>query len=484
MIASLISGYSRVHTMGRKKDREPKFYENLAITNAGSEGKSIARIDGMVIMVEYAVPGDIVDARVILKKRSFETAVITKIISPSPDRVEAFCQHFGTCGGCKWQQMNYETQLKYKQQQVLDAFERIGKFEFPPLEPIIGSVKTRYYRNKLEYSFTDRRWLTQITDIGSLTKAQNAGLGYHIPGRFDKVFDVDTCYLMDDLQNQIRNSIKEFCTLHDYDFFNLYGQTGLMRNLLLRNNLKGEWMLIVSFGYEDLEKRTALLDYIHISFPQITSLLYVINDKKNDTIHDLEIKVFSGDDFILENLEDLQFKIGAKSFFQTNTEQTLNLYSKTREFAQLTGNERVYDLYTGVGTIALFLAKHCKNIIGIEYVEQAIEDAHKNAALNHITNAAFFAGDMKDLLSKNFAETNGYPDVVITDPPRAGMHEDVIKQLMEMKPKRIVYVSCNPATQARDIALMTDHYRVTKVQPVDMFPHTHHVENIALLELI
>ncbi|MBC7383146.1 MAG: 23S rRNA (uracil(1939)-C(5))-methyltransferase RlmD [Bacteroidia bacterium] len=469
--------------MGRKKDREPKFYENLEVTNAGSEGKSIARVDGKVVMIEYAVPGDVIDARVTFKKRSFENAVITKMITPSADRVETFCKHFGTCGGCKWQQMSYEAQLRYKQQQVLDAFERIGKFSFPAFDPIIGSADTRYYRNKLEYSFTDRRWLTEVTDIGSLTKEQNAGLGYHIPGRFDKVFDVDTCYLMDELNNGIRNNIKDFCKQNDYDFFNLYGQTGFMRNLLLRNNLKGNWMLIVSFGYEDVEKRTALLAHIQQAFPQITSLLYVINDKRNDTIHDLEIKVFHGEDHIVESLEELQFKIGPKSFFQTNTTQTLNLYRKTREFAQLTGNELVYDLYTGVGTIALFVAKHAARVVGLEYVEQSIADAHVNTALNGITNTTFFAGDMKDLLTTDFVMQHGHPDVVITDPPRAGMHEDVIQRLLEVKPKRIVYVSCNPATQARDIALMSGHYAVTRVQPVDMFPHTHHVENIALLEL-
>ena len=470
--------------MARKKSKEPKFYQNLEITNAGSEGKSIARLDGKVIMVEYAVPGDIIHARVTSQKRSFETAVITEITQASPDRVETFCSHFGTCGGCKWQQMSYPAQLKYKQQQVLDAFERIGKFPFPPMEPILGSEKTKYYRNKLEYSFTDRKWLTQITDIGSLTKEENAGLGYHIPGRFDKVFTVDNCYLMDPLNDEIRNSIGSFCKKNDYDFFNLYGQTGLMRNLLLRKNLKGEWMLIVSFGYEDLGKRIALLSHIQNAFPQITSLLYVINDKRNDTIHDLEVHVFAGNDYIMESLEELEFKIGPKSFFQTNTEQTLNLYGKAREFAQLSGDELVYDLYTGVGTIALFLAKKCKQMVGLEYVEQAIADAKMNAELNGITNASFFAGDMKDLLNSDFIEKNGKPDVVITDPPRAGMHEDVIKQLLAVKPKKIVYVSCNPATQARDIALMMELYQVTKVQPVDMFPHTHHVENIALLELI
>ncbi len=469
--------------MGKKKNREPKFYKNLHIVSAGSEGKSIARPEGMVVMVEYAVPGDVVNAKVIQTKRRFELAAITEIITPSPDRVETFCQHFGTCGGCKWQQMSYESQLKYKQQQVQDAFERIGKFPFPPLEPILGSNRTTQYRNKVEFSSTDRKWLTDITDIGTLTKAENAGLGFHIPGRFDKVFDLFTCHLMAPLNDSIRNSIRTFCIENDYDFYNLYGKTGFLRNLTLRNNIQGEWMLIISFGYEDLEKREALLNHVHQAFPEITSLMYVINEKGNDTIFDLEIKVFAGNDYLIETLEDLQFKIGPKSFFQTNAYQTIELYKKTREFAALTGEELVYDLYTGVGTIALFVAKNAKKVVGIEYVELAIEDAKKNAILNNITHTDFFAGDMKDLLTAEFIETHGKPDVVITDPPRAGMHEDVINQLLQVRPKRIVYVSCNPATQARDIALMSEIYDIKKVQPVDMFPHTHHVENIALLEL-
>ncbi len=469
--------------MGKKKSKEPKFYENLEIVSAGSEGKSIARPDGKVVMVEYAVPGDVVNARVIQSKRRFELATITELLKASPDRVETFCEHFGTCGGCKWQQMSYESQLRYKQQQVQDAFERIGKFPFPQMEPILGSSKTTHYRNKVEFSSTDRKWLTNKVDIGSLSKAENAGLGYHIPGRFDKVFDVFTCHLMPTVNDTIRNTVRDFCIQNDYDFFNLYGQTGFLRNLTLRNNMKGEWMLIVSFGYEDQEKREALLNHIHQSIPEISSLMYVINEKRNDTIFDLDIKVFQGNDFLIEELEDLKFKIGPKSFFQTNAFQTIELYKKAREFAGLTGEELVYDLYTGVGTIALFVSKLAKKVIGIESVAQAIEDAKKNALLNQIDHTQFFAGDMKDLLTTDFIETHGRPDVVITDPPRAGMHEDVINQLLQVRPKRIVYVSCNPATQARDIALMTEVYEVKKVQPVDMFPHTHHVENIALLEL-
>ena len=469
--------------MGKKKSKEPRFYENLEIVSAGSEGKSIARPEGKVVMVEYAVPGDKVNARVIQSKRRFELATITEILEPSVDRVPTFCEHADICGGCKWQQMSYDAQLHYKQQQVLDAFERIGKFPFAPFEPILGSDRTTHYRNKVEFSFTDRKWLTNKTDIGTLNKAENAGLGYHIPGRFDKVFDVNTCYLMPELNNAIRNSIRDFAITHDFDFYNLYGQTGFMRNLLLRSNMKGEWMLIVSFGHDDMEKREALMAHIHQNFPQITSLFYVINEKKNDTLHDLEMVLYKGVDYLLEELEGYQFKIGPKSFFQTNAYQTLELYKKAREFAQLTGEELVYDLYTGVGTIALFVSGMAKKVVGIEYVEQAIEDAKKNAALNNVSHTHFFAGDMKDLLTSSFIETHGHPDVVITDPPRAGMHEDVINQLLQVRPKRIVYVSCNPATQARDIALMSEVYNVSKVQPVDMFPHTHHVENIALLEL-
>lgn len=467
--------------MGRKKDRTPRYYEQLEVVAAGAEGKSIARPDGKVVMVDYAVPGDVVKAKVIQTKRRFELAVITELITPSPDRIATFCEHFGTCGGCKWQQMSYEAQLRYKQQQVQDAFERLGKFPFPPLHPILGSEQTQYYRNKLEYSFTDRKWLTDTSQIGTLTEAENVGLGYHIPGRFDKVFDVATCYLMDPLNDAIRNSIREFCIKHQYSFFNLYGQTGLMRTMMMRNNSKGEWLLVMSFGHEDEPKRVALMDHIRNNFPQITSLWYVINDKRNDTIHDLDLQLYHGDPWLLEELDGYRFHLGPKSFFQTNARQTLQLYRTAREFAGLTGNEIVYDLYTGVGTIALFVSGKASKVVGIEYVPQAIEDAKRNAELNGVSHTHFFAGDMKDLLTEEFIAKHGKPQVVITDPPRAGMHEDVVKQLIETAPERIVYVSCNPATQARDIAWMQDHYRVEKVQPVDMFPHTHHVENIALL---
>ncbi len=457
---------------------------NITITNAGSEGKCIARHEEKVYMVDYGVPGDVVDLHVFSSRKNVGFAGIQQLISPSPDREQTFCEHFGTCGGCKWQQMSYPAQLKYKQQQVLDAFERIGKFPFPTLRPIVGSTETTFYRNKLEYSFTHQKWLVDLNSKDTLTEKEHFGLGYHIPGRFDKVFDVEKCWLMDDLQNQIRNAIRDYCIEHELGFFNLYAQEGFMRSLILRNTLKGEWMLIVVFGSNDgEEKRNDLLQFIHLTFPQITSLLYVINTKRNDTIFDLETVVYSGNDFIPEFLEDLEFKIGPKSFFQTNTTQTLQLYSKARELAGLTGNEIVYDLYTGVGTIALFVAKKAAKVIGIEYVEGAVADAKDNATSNSVTNATFFAGDMKDVLNDAFIMEHGKPEVIITDPPRAGMHEDVVRKIMEIKPEKVVYISCNPATQARDIAWMQEVYEVAEVQPVDMFPHTHHVENIALLKL-
>ncbi|MFN7314029.1 MAG: 23S rRNA (uracil(1939)-C(5))-methyltransferase RlmD [Bacteroidota bacterium] len=467
----------------RKRKFVPYIIPELHITHAGSEGKSIGRHQDKVVMVDFGAPGDVAEVKVTSSKKSFSFAAIQNLITPSADRVDTFCTHFGTCGGCKWQHMSYDAQLRYKQQQVFDAFERIGKFPFPAFEPIAGSAKTTYYRNKCEFSFTSKKWLTNLDQAQQLTETEHKGLGYHIPGRFDKVFDVEHCYLQHPIANDIRNAIRDYGKANQLPFYNLYVQEGFLRNIILRNNEAGEWMLIVCFGYEDEQARIALLTHIQKLFPQITSLLYVINTKKNDTIHDLDVHVFSGDDYLLEFLEDLKFKIGPQSFFQTNTQQTLTLYSKARALANLTGNEIVYDLYTGVGTIALFVAKHAKKVVGVEYVPSAIEDAKQNAALNNISHTHFFAGDMKDVLNDAFVAEHGKPDVIITDPPRAGMHEDVVNKILEIAPKRVVYVSCNPATQARDIALMQHKYEVTCVQPVDMFPHTHHVENIALLEL-
>ncbi|MFN9519229.1 MAG: 23S rRNA (uracil(1939)-C(5))-methyltransferase RlmD [Bacteroidota bacterium] len=465
-----------------KKKFIPYDISELHVSNAGSEGKCIARYNEKVYMLDHAVPGDVVNARVVAEKRHFGTAKINSIITPSPDRVEPFCEHFGTCGGCKWQQMTYTAQLNYKTQQVKDAFDRIGKLTYPAIQPAIGSARQQFYRNKLEYSFTHRKWLTHMHEKDSLSEAEHAGLGFHIPARFDKVFDVKKCWLMDDLQNDIRNSIKHFCVENHYTFFDLYKQEGFMRNMIIRLTATGEWMLIVCFGYDDAEKRDALMNYIHQRFPQITSLLYVINTKRNDKIDDLPVHVYAGKDHITEWLGELQFNIGPVSFFQTNTEQTITLYTKALELASLSGSERVYDLYTGVGTIALFMARKAKHVVGVEYVQKAIDDARSNAALNGITNCSFFAGDMKNVLTADYVEEQGKPDVIITDPPRAGMHEDVIARIVETAPSRVVYISCNAATQARDIALMESAYAVTHVQPVDMFPHTHHIENIALLE--
>ena len=468
--------------MGKSKFK-PYIIDSLNVINAGSEGKCIGRHDDKVVMIDHAVPGDVVQAKVTSSKKSFSFASLQQVLKPSADRVATFCEHVGMCGGCKWQQMAYDAQLRFKQQQVQDAFERIGKFDFPPLEPIIGSAQQQFYRNKLEYTFTNKRWLTSLDGAAELTTAEHAGLGYHIPGRFDKVFDVNKCWLMDDLQNEIRNAIKSFCVSSGYDFYNIYAKEGLMRGIILRRNEAGQWMLIVSFGKEDNQRITEFMNYIKTEFPQITSLLYVVNTKLNDTIHDLDIIVFAGNDHLVEQLEDLKFKIGPKSFFQTNTKQTLTLYTKAREFAELTGKENVYDLYTGVGTIALFVSKLASQVVGIEYIEGAIEDAKINAALNGISHTHFYAGDMKEVLNDELMAKHGKPDVIITDPPRAGMHEDVVKKILETGASKVVYVSCNPATQARDIAWMQEKYKVARTQPVDMFPHTHHVENITLLTL-
>ena len=467
-----------------KRKFKPYVLENIEIISAGSEGKAIAKHEGQVIFVDFAVPGDIVDLYVHNKKKSFCFARIHKIVKPSDERIEPFCAHFGTCGGCKWQHMSYPIQLKYKQQQVIDAFERIGKFPFPTPENIIGSAQTKYYRNKLEFTFTDKKWLETLDNKDELSVAEHKGLGFHIPGKFDKILDVQKCYLMDDFHNQIRNTIKEFCVNQGFDFFNARSQEGFMRNMILRNTSLNEWMLIVVFKQNDEEKINVLMEYLKNTFPQLTSLLYVVNDKMNDTIHDLDVHVYAGKSYMVEQLEDLKFNIQPKSFFQTNTEQTFNLYNEARKMANIQNHETVYDLYTGVGSIANFVAKQALTVVGIEYVEQAIIDAKENSAINQINNTHFYAGDMKDVLNDELIAKHGKPDVIITDPPRAGMHPDVINKMLELRAPKIVYVSCNPASQARDIAMMQEVYKVTKVQAVDMFPHTHHVECVALLELI
>ena len=468
--------------MGKKN--QIRHIEALQIENAGAEGKCIGRYNNKVVFVEYAVPGDVADVRITQAKNSYMHATIERLITPSPQRINAFCDHFGICGGCKWQNMSYATQLGYKQQVVQDAFERIGKFPFPSLQPIMGSAQETHYRNKMEYAFTHRKWLTSLDNKHELSEAEHAGLGFHIPGRWDKVIDIDTCHLQEDTGNTIRKAVKNYAASRGWTFFDLRAQQGWLRQLLLRNNRKGEWMVMLAVTeYREAELKE-LFDVLIPQFPQVKSWLYTINAKRNDSIYDLDIVCYAGADHLVEELEHLKFIIGPKSFFQTNATQTLELYRKTRELAALTGTEVVYDLYTGVGSIASFIAAQAKHVTGIEYVEQAIADAKRNAAFNNITNASFFAGDMKDVLNDSLIAQQGRPDVVITDPPRAGMHEEVVKKILEMAPQRVVYVSCNPATQARDIALMQDQYRVACVQPVDMFPHTHHVENIALLERI
>ena len=467
-----------------KKKSLPVF-ENVTITGIAAEGKAIVRINDYVVFVPMAVPGDIVDLQITKKKHSFMEARVLRYVRLSDRRCEPRCRHFGVCGGCKWQMLPYEDQLKYKQQQVVDNLTRIGKLTLPEISPIKGSKQIYGYRNKLEFTFSDKRWYSW-DDINAAGGVENInklpGLGFHISNNFDKVLDIEECYLQDNINNLIRNDIRQFTLDNGMTFFDLRNQTGFLRNMIIRTSNTGQLMLIVVFAYEDSELRNLLLNHLADAFPQITSLLYVINGKANDTITDLPVHVFKGDDFIMEQMEDLQFKVGPKSFYQTNTEQAYELYKVARDFAGLTGEELVFDLYTGTGTIANFVAHRARKVIGIEYVPEAIEDARVNSAVNNIQNTLFFAGDMKDILTEEFLDLHGRPDVVITDPPRAGMHADVVATILKAAPKRIVYVSCNPATQARDLALLETEYVITAVQPVDMFPHTHHVENVVLLE--
>lgn len=483
--------------MGKKKNLP--ILEHIEITGVAAEGKALTRLavsgerlavseDGIVCFVPNCVPGDIVDLQVTKKKHSFMEAKVLRIVQPSKVRCEARCKHFGVCGGCKWQILPYEEQLKYKQQQIVDNLTRIGKIELPEISPILGSKHIYEYRNKLEFTCADRRWYPWevIEAAGGLDKIDSSyGLGFHIPNAFDKVLDIEECHLMPEINNRIRNSVRAYAREHGMTFYNEHTHEGLLRNLILRNNHKGELMLIVAFGEVISNQPSAfsLLEYLHTEFPEIISLLYVENTKFNDTIGDLEVKTYFGQEAIIEEMEGLQFKVGPKSFYQTNTEQAYELYKVAREFAGLTGKELVYDLYTGTGTIANFVARQARQVIGIEYVPEAIEDAKVNSAINSIKNTLFFAGDMKDILNDDFVAQYGRPDVIITDPPRAGMHEDVVNVILNAEPKRIVYVSCNPATQARDLALLDAKYKVTKVQPVDMFPHTQHVENVVLLKV-
>ncbi len=469
--------------MGQKKNLP--IIENVTITGVAAEGKALVRIDDIVTFVPNCVPGDGVDLQVTRKKHSFMEAKVLRVVKPSEVRCEARCKHFGVCGGCKWQILPYEEQLKYKQQQIVDNLTRIGKIALPEISPILGSKHIYEYRNKLEFTCADRKWLP-MEEFKELTSERmnelTYGLGFHIPNCFDKVLDIEECHLMPDINNRIRNGVREYARTQELSFYNEHTHEGQLRTLIIRNNHKGELMLIVSFGQKVNKDCLALLEWLHQEFPEIISLLYVENEKYNDTIGDLEVKVYFGQDHIIETMEGLQFKVGPKSFYQTNTEQAYELYKVARDFAGLTGDELVYDLYTGTGTIANFVARQAKQVIGIEYVPEAIEDAKVNSKINGIENTLFFAGDMKDILNDDFVSKYGKPDVIITDPPRAGMHEDVINVILNAAPKRVVYVSCNPATQARDLQLLDEKYKVTKVQPVDMFPHTQHVENVVLLE--
>lgn len=469
--------------MSRKKKSLPVL-ENITITDYAAEGKALARVNELVVFVPFAVPGDVVDLQVRRKKHSYCEAEIIRFIKYSERRVKPFCQHFGICGGCKWQNIPYDEQLRMKQKQVYDQLTRIGKVNLPEFNQILGSVKTQGYRNKLEFGCSNRRWLTQEEIASGSDFTQMNAVGFHITGAFDKILPIEKCWLMDDLQNKIRNAIRDYAYEHDIVFYDIRRQCGLLRDIMVRNSDTGEWMVLIQFHYEKDEDEVIaknLLQHIADGFPEITSLLYVNNQKGNDTFNDLNIEVFKGNDYIYETMDGLTFKVGAKSFYQTNTKQAYHLYSVVRDFANLTGNELVYDLYTGTGTIANFVSRYAKRVIGIEYVPEAIEDAKINSEINNISNTLFFAGDMKDILTESFISENGTPDIIITDPPRAGMHPDVVQTIIETAPKRIVYVSCNPATQARDLSLLDDLYEVVAVQPVDMFPHTPHVENVVLL---
>lgn len=468
--------------MGKKK--QEIILENVVIEAVAAEGKALARVDGTVLFVQFAVPGDIVDVKVTKKKKNYMEGYILRMVEPSKDRLEPFCKHFGVCGGCKWQPLPYQMQLQAKQQQVYDQLVRIGHLDVPEISPIIASDKTIFYRNKLEFTFSQRRWFNEGEDPDSFTPEQRCGLGFHVGRFFDKVLDIEQCYLQAEPSNSIRLFIKKYALDNGLTFFNIREHVGFLRNMFIRTTEKGEVMMIVCFYHEDKPAREALLDAVAKQFPQIVSLYYVINGKANDSIADQECILYKGDEAIYESMENLHFKIGPKSFYQTNSPQAYKLYSVARDFAALTGNEVVYDLYTGTGTIAQFVSGKASKVFGIEYVPEAIADARINADANGISNCEFFAGDMKDILTDSFVEQHGRPDVVILDPPRAGIHPDVAQVILNAAPERMVYVSCNPASQARDLEILCKDYRITAVQPVDMFPHTHHVENVVALERI
>ena len=467
--------------MGRNK--KDIILENIEIEAVAAEGKAIAKVDGAVLFVQFAVPGDIVDVKVTKKKKNYMEGYILRLVRPSADRIEPFCSHFGVCGGCKWQPLPYRMQLQAKQQQVYDQLVRIGHLDVPEIQPIVPSGKTEGYRNKLEFTFSNRRWIESGEDPEAIPPQDRCGLGFHVGRFFDKVLDIRHCYLQPEPSDSIRLFIRKYALEHGLEFFDIRNHTGFLRNMIVRNNLRGDVMLILSLYHEDAPARTALLDAVSGAFPQIKSLWYVINGKANDSIADQECILYKGEDSICEEMEGLKFRIGPKSFYQTNSLQAYRLYEVAREFAALTGAETVYDLYTGTGTIAQFVSSRARKVIGIEYVPEAIADAVANAANNGITNCEFFAGDMKDVLTDDFIAAHGRPDVIILDPPRAGIHPDVAEVILNAAPDRIVYVSCNPASQARDLAVLGAKYRITAVRPVDMFPHTHHVENVCALSL-
>ncbi len=471
--------------MARKKKELP-LLESVRIEAVAAEGKCLFHWNDLVVFVPWCVPGDVCDVQIRRKKHSFAEGEVVRFVEQSKVRAVPFCQHFGACGGCKWQNLPYDEQLKFKQQQVFDQLTRIGKVELPEFRPILGSVRTQEYRNKLDFGCANKRWLTkvEIESLPSEGAKDTPAIGFHITGAFDKILPIEKCWLMDDVQNRIRNEIRDYAIRSGLSFFDLRAQVGLLRDVIFRNSKSGELMVIIQFHYDETggeREAQALLQHIADKFPEITSLLYLDNQKCNDTIGDQEIFTFKGTDHIFELMEDLRFKVGPKSFYQTNTEQAYHLYSVVRELAALTGSELVYDLYTGTGTIANFVARQARQVIGIEYVPEAIEDAKVNSDINGIGNTLFYAGDMKDVLSDDFILEHGRPDIIITDPPRAGMHPDVVKTILRAAPQRIVYVSCNPATQARDLHDLDADYRVVAVQPVDMFPHTPHVENVVLL---
>ena len=466
--------------MGKRRKDLP-FIEGLHITTLAAEGKAMGKVDNQVVFVPMTVPGDVVDVQVRKHHRRYMEATVVRFVEKSPIRVEPFCEHFGVCGGCKWQNLPYEEQLKQKTKQVEDQLVRIGHLDIPEVRPCLGSERTREYRNKLEFTFADRRWLTyeEIAEGGDI--AATPAVGFHIPGCFDKVLDIDKCHLQIDLSNRIRLAIKSFCIENGYSFHNARMHEGLMRTMVVRTASTGEVMVIVVFNENDEERINALMSHLKSEFPEITSLIYMVNDKWNDSLGDREPICFAGKDHIIEQMEGLQFKVGPKSFYQTNSEQAYELYKVTRDFADLREDDVLYDLYTGTGTIANFCARRAKKVVGVEYVPEAIEDAKINSQINGIENTTFYAGDMKDVLSDDFVERNGRPDVIILDPPRAGVDEKVLEVIKRAAPERMVYVSCNPSTQARDLAILNDMYEIIAVQPVDMFPHTHHVENVVKL---